>query len=114
MDKIKKIFKEIEESALDKKGQDIVVLDVRKLSDITDYYFIISASNDRQIKAIKNEIEVRLKQQFGLFPKHSDGTPVSQWIVVDYTDFIVHIFDENLRQYYELERLWGDAKIKKI
>ena len=114
MTSINNILKEIEVAALDKKGKDIVVLDVGTLSDITDYYFIISAKNDRQVKAIRDEISIRLKENFERTPKHVEGAPSSKWIVMDYFDFIIHIFDENMRQYYELERLWGDAKIKKL
>ena len=111
---IDEILKEVEQGALEKKGRDIVLLDVGKLSDITDYYFILTARNERQIKAIRDEIEHRLKKKFHLNPKHVEGAPGSKWIVIDYTDFIIHIFEENLRQYYELERLWGDAKVTRV
>ena len=114
MEKVTEILKEVEQGALEKKGEDIVLLDVRKLSDITDYYFIITAQNERQVKAMRDEIEHRLKKKFGFIPKHVEGTPSSKWVVIDYIDFIVHIFEEKLRQYYELERLWGDAKIREI
>jgi len=108
------VLKEIKKSALNRKGEDIIFLDVRKLSSITDYYIIISAQNDRQIKAIRDEIEHRLKEKFKFSPQHMDGTPASKWVVLDYSDFIVHIFDKELRKYYEIERLWGDAKIRKV
>ncbi|MBN1521520.1 MAG: ribosome silencing factor [Candidatus Aureabacteria bacterium] len=111
---LKEILREVEDGALDKKGEDVVLLDVKKLSNITDYYIIISAQNDRQIKAIRDEIEHRLKSKYSFSPKHMDGIPSSKWVVLDYTDFIVHIFDGQLRRYYELERLWGDAKVKKV
>ena len=114
MKKIADILKEVNEGAVEKKGRDIVILDVKKLSDITDYYFIITASSERQLKAVRDEIEFRLKKKFGIFPKHVEGAPPSLWVVLDYSDFIVHIFEENIRKYYELERLWKDAKIKKL
>ncbi len=114
MKKMNEILNEARAGALEKKGRDIVILDVRKLSDITDYYMIVTAQNDRQVKAVKDEIAYRLKKEFDRKPRHVEGTPSSQWIVMDYFDLIVHIFEENLRKYYELERLWGDAKIKKI
>ena len=114
MKKMNEILNAARAGALEKKGRDIVILDVRKLSDITDYYMIVTAQNDRQVKAIKDEIAYRLKEEFDRKPRHVEGVPSSQWIVMDYFDLIVHIFEENLRQYYELERLWGDAKIKKI
>ena len=114
MKMIKEILEEVEKGALEKKGNNIVLLNVANLSDITDYYFIITAQNERQIKAIRNEIEHRLKEKFHIRPKHVEGAPNSKWIVIDYFDFIVHIFEENLRQYYELERLWGDAKVTRV
>ena len=114
MKNIKEILKAVEDAAVEKKGCDIVVLDVGPLSDITDYYFIISAQSERQIKAIRSEIERCLKEKYALVPKHVEGAPASMWIVMDYFHFIVHIFEKNMRKYYELERLWGDAKIKKI
>jgi ribosome-associated protein len=108
------ILKEVKQSALDKKGTDILALEVKKLSDVTDYFFIISAESERQLTAIKEEIRQRVKQKFGISPRHIEGGPYAKWIVMDYTDFIVHIFDNKVRDYYQLERLWGDAKIKEI
>lgn len=92
----------------EKKAQDIVILDVSRISSITDYFVICSAINERQLHAIADEIDKDLKklsvQKFGM-----EGYREAKWVLIDYGDFIVHIFDKEIRSYYDLEMLWGDA-----
>ena len=92
----------------EKKALDIVILDVDKVSSITDYFVICSAINERQLHAIADEIDKQLKKlsvkKFGI-----EGYREAKWILIDYGDAIVHLFDKEMRSYYDLELLWGDA-----
>ena len=85
------------------------MLDLREISTFTDFFVICSAASEPQLKAIANEIEGRLKQDHGVRPVAVDGFPASQWIVIDYMQVIVHIFNAEKRAFYSLEDLWGDA-----
>ena len=97
------------EAAQDKKAEDLVVLDLRGLSDITDFFVICHGSSERQVLAITDAIEERLGRNSAIHPNHVEGRKVGEWVLMDYFDFIVHIFVENKRAFYRLERLWGDA-----
>ena len=96
------------EAARDKKALDLVVLDLREMGAFTDYFIICSGSSAPQIHAISNEIEVRLKN-VGKTPDHIEGYRQAQWILMDYSEFVVHIFSPERRSYYNLERLWRGA-----
>jgi ribosome-associated protein len=85
------------------------VLDLREISTFTDFFVICSASSEPQLKAIAGEIETRLRQEHDIRPAAMDGFPVSQWIVLDYLQVVVHIFHRDKRAFYSLEDLWGDA-----
>lgn len=97
------------EAASSKKGHDIVVLDVGEIIAITDFFVIVSGSNDRQVRTIVEEIERRLADDFDVRPLRTEGVDEARWVLVDYGDFFVHVFHEETRAYYELERLWSDA-----
>ncbi len=92
----------------DKKALDIVILDVDKVSSITDYFVICSAINDRQLHAIADEIDKQMKK-ISVMKYGMEGYREAKWVLIDYGDFIVHIFDKEMRNYYDLELLWGDA-----
>ena len=92
-----------------KKGEDIVVLDLREISSVADFFVIISGQSEPHLKAIRNEIESKLKEE-NVHPKGIDGFPHSQWLVMDYLDIMVHIFTKERRGFYALERLWGDTR----
>jgi ribosome-associated protein len=92
----------------DKKASDIVVLDLRKLNGITDYFVICSALNDRQSRAIAEEVAVEMKRK-GLRAYGIEGHRGAPWILEDFGDFVLHVFRENHRKFYDLESLWGDA-----
>jgi ribosome-associated protein len=94
---------------LSKKGEDVVLLDVRGLSTVTDYYLIATASNTPHVKALATEIERELEKE-GVRCYRIAGSPDSEWVVVDYFDAVIHIFTAKTREYYALEQLWSDAK----
>ena len=95
--------------ASDKKASDVVLLDIRDITVIADYFVICSGSNSRQIKAIADTIDDELRKQ-GVGLLHREGTADSGWMLLDFGSVIVHIFGIKEREYYRLERLWSDAK----
>lgn len=100
-------------AAEDKKADDLMVLDLRKAAGFTDYFLICSGTNPRQIRAIADAIMEALGSD-GVKPAHIEGYDRSEWILLDYFDFIVHIFARETRIFYGLERLWGSAERVKI
>jgi ribosome-associated protein len=96
-------------AALDKKATHLDVLSVGALTSIADYFIIASADNERQAAAIADSVVDRLKEELGVKALLVEGTTPGRWILVDFGDFIVHIFTEDVRRFYGLERLWGDA-----
>jgi ribosome-associated protein len=98
------------QACLDKKAEELSILEMEKGSGaFTDYFVLCSGTNPRQVQAIADEVELRLKST-GVRPAHVEGYKQGEWILVDYTDFVVHIFSEKARKYYDLERLWKTAK----
>jgi len=97
------------ELADNRKAEDIVILDVRELSSVTDYFVITSGTSEPHLRAIMDEITERLRDDYQLRPKAIDGTLQAAWVVLDYFDVIVHLMRTDLRQRYDLETLWGDA-----
>lgn len=94
----------------DKKAEDLTILELDKNSGaFTDYFLICSGTNPRQIQAISDEVELRLKRS-GVYPNNIEGHKQAEWILIDYVDFVVHVFSESARRYYDLERLWRTAK----
>lgn len=98
------------DAAASKKGGDVVVLDVSEILVIADFFVITSGANDRQVKAIVEEVEARLKEDDGVAPARIEGAGECRWVLMDYGDFWVHVFDTETREYYDLERLWADAE----
>ena len=97
------------EAARDKQATDVVVLDVAELLSITDYFVICSASSDRQIKTVIQAIEEKVRRDLDLRPVRREGESDAGWALLDYVDVVVHVFGEEERAYYDLERLWSDA-----
>jgi ribosome-associated protein len=95
--------------ASDKKATDIVLLDLQGVSSITDYFVICTGNNPRQIRAIASAIDEKMSE-VGLSAFHREGAPDSGWLLLDYSDVIVHIFSPKEREYYRLERLWSNAQ----
>jgi len=97
------------EATRDKKALEIVVLDLRGLASFTDYFLICTGGSHRQLETIADEIEGKLKEAKRR-PSHIEGYPRGDWILMDYVDFVVHVFTPTSRAYYDLARLWGDEK----
>ncbi len=96
------------EAASDKQARDIVLLDTRGVSSFADYFIICSGDSSRQIDAIRDEIEQVLKQ-LEVRPHHAEGSTDSGWLLLDYGDIVIHIFAPEEREYYQLDKLWGQA-----
>ena len=98
------------EAALDKKAVDVVVLDLRKAGGFTDFFVICTGMNPRQIHAIADGVEDTLRTTLGERPTLAEGVEKSEWILLDYFNFVVHVFSRDCRSFYGLERLWGNAE----
>ncbi|PYT19152.1 MAG: ribosome silencing factor [Acidobacteria bacterium] len=96
-------------AAESKQAKDICVLDLREVASFADYFVLCSGTNPRQIQAITDEIESQLKN-LGEYPLSIEGYNHAEWVLADYGDYLIHIFSEKARTYYDLERLWRDAK----
>jgi ribosome-associated protein len=107
---VKRQVTEAIQACLDKKAEELSILEMEKGSGaFTDYFVLCSGTNPRQVQAIADEVELRLKTA-GVRPAHVEGYKQGEWILVDYVDFVVHVFSEKARKFYDLERLWKTAK----
>ena len=97
------------ELAENKKAEDLTILDVRKVSGITDYFVIATGTSEPHLRAIVEELTEKLREDHGLRPRAMDGTLQTSWVVLDFFDVIVHVMRGEVRQRYDLEGLWGDA-----
>src|ERR1700722_3254408 len=98
------------QACLEKKAEEISILEMEKGSGaFTDYFVLCSGTNPRQVQAIADEVELRLKAA-GIRPNNVEGYKQAEWVLVDYVDFVVHVFSEKARKFYDLERLWKSAK----
>jgi ribosome-associated protein len=95
--------------AAEKKATQILALDLREIASFTEFFVIASGSNQRQVQAIADEISEQLKAVLGRRPVRIEGYSTAEWVLIDFGDFIVHIFDKDAREFYDLERLWRDA-----
>jgi ribosome-associated protein len=105
---------EVAAIASDRKAIDIRVVDVRGLVSYTDYLVICSGNTERQTNAIRDAIHKQLKDDHGLLPRRSEGASEARWILLDYLDCIVHIFTPDARDFYRLDKLWGDAPQRSV
>jgi ribosome-associated protein len=104
-----KIFaKKIANLVFNKKGYDVNILDLRKLATFTDFFVICSADSDTQVKAIADEIDKSLRDE-GIKCWHKEGYMALSWVLLDYVDVVVHVFKKESREFYNIEKLWGDA-----
>lgn len=101
------------EFADNKKAENILVLDVTKLSGVTDYFVIASGTSEPHLRAIINELEDRLHEEHSVRPRAKDGSVAGAWVVLDFFDVIVHVMRTDARERYNLEGLWGDAPLVK-
>ncbi len=97
-------------AASDLKASDVIVLDVGSLLAITGYFVIASASNPRQVRAVVEEVEAKVKAELGRSPVRTEGVREQQWTLIDYGDVVVHVFLDSVREFYEIERLYMDAQ----
>jgi ribosome-associated protein len=97
------------QAASDKKALDLTVLDLREIASFTDYFVIATGMNKRQVQAISDEVVEQLKRH-GTRAARVEGFQTAEWILIDYGDFVMHVFDEKSRRFYDLERLWREAK----
>ena len=97
-------------ACLEKKAEEITILELEQGSGaFTDYFVVCSGSNPRQVQAIADEVEIRLKKS-GMRPNQVEGYKQAEWVLLDYVDFVVHVFSEKARKFYDLERLWKSAR----
>lgn len=94
----------------DKKAVNMIVLDLREIASFTEFFMIASGTNQRQVQAIADEINEQLKKQLKRKPVRIEGYSGAEWVLLDYGDFVVHLFDKDARDFYDLERLWRDAR----
>jgi ribosome-associated protein len=98
------------EFCVDGKANEVVVLDLSKVTDMTDYFVIASGTSDTHVRAVAEQVRDALART-GMKAHHVEGLTQGRWVLLDYVDFVVHIFHPALRQFYQLERLWGDAEV---
>ncbi len=110
----KKIIDDISQLMLDKKALDVKIINVIGLTSLTDYFINCSSQSDPQTRAIKNHIEEQLLEKYKIKPLHIEGYEGLRWILMDYINIVINIFHEEERKYYDVERLWGDGKVKKV
>lgn len=103
----------IADAAGSKKAEDLLILDVREVTYIADYFIICSGQTSRQVKAIVEEIDFKLSAE-RVYPNHVEGYPDCRWVLMDYGDIVVHVFENEAREFYDLEGLWGDAPKVKV
>ena len=96
-------------AAGEKKAHDLVVLDLREVASFTDYFVIASGTNVRQVQAVADEVQEQLRKHLRVKPARVEGYNSAEWVLLDYGDFIFHVFEEKSRRFYDLERLWRDA-----
>ena len=110
-----KILKVITKAILDKKGEHVVSLDLRKIPEAAaDFFIICEASSSTQVKAIADFVETEVKSECGENPYHHEGHNALQWVLVDYINVVVHVFQSETRKFYQLEEMWSDAVVDEI
>jgi ribosome-associated protein len=108
-----KFAAKITQQIFTKKGYDVLVMDLRKLTTFADYFIICSADSNVQVKAIADQIDDSLSGE-GIKCWHKEGYKALSWVLLDYVDVVVHIFKKDAREFYNLEKLWGDAPTEKV
>jgi len=96
---------------LDNKANDVVILSLAGVSDMTDFFVIASGTSDTHVRALGEHVQEDLKKETGAAPHHVEGLTQGRWVLLDYVDFVVHLFHPTLRSFYQLERLWSDAQV---
>lgn len=102
------------EAMQSKKAVDVTVIDVREVSGVTDFFVIGTGESNLQVRAIAEAVREHVREQAGERPWKREGTQHNQWVLLDYVDVVAHVFDRERRDYYDLERLWGDAPVEHV
>ena len=108
------LTKEISKLILEKKGVEIEIINVSKLTSLTDYFILCTSDSNPKTKALTNHIIDGVNKKYNIKPLHSEGIENLDWVLLDYINIVVNIFKKDKRDYYNIKRLWGDAKIIKI
>ncbi|MFC1651154.1 ribosome silencing factor [Candidatus Latescibacterota bacterium] len=111
---VEKNVERIIDLIMEKKGEDIVVLDLRDISSVADFFIVVSGNSNVHVRAIADGLREKLKKDDKILPWHIEGFEAQRWILIDYVDIVVHIFDYEAREYYSIEKLWEDSKSRKI
>lgn len=109
----KTLAKKIANLTLTKKAHGVIIMDLKKITDITDYFVLCSADSDTQVKAIADAV-IDGTDEIGMPAWRTEGLSQRQWVIVDFVDVVLHVFLKEIRHFYNLEKLWGDAKIEKV
>lgn len=107
------LAKKIADLIFNKKGYDVRILDLKEIASFADYFVICSADSDTQVRAIADEIDKSLRDE-GLKCWHKEGYRAMNWILLDYVDVVVHVFKKDMREFYNIEKLWGDAPVIEV
>ena len=107
--KIQELVQVVVDELNDTKGQDLKVLDLRKLVSFTDYFIIVTGTSDRHVQAMADKVNLKLKKEHQLLPITFEGYDQGQWVLLDYGDFVLHIFQPETREHYSLDDFWGNA-----
>ncbi|GAB5518958.1 MAG: ribosome silencing factor [Rhodothermales bacterium] len=107
---VKTLARTAVDAALAKKASDVTVLDMRDVSGVADFFVLCNGDTDIQVRAIAEGVRMSIKEQCAELPWHSEGLDSLQWVLLDYVDLVVHVFQPEKRDFYSLERLWGDAE----
>ncbi|MEP6620828.1 MAG: ribosome silencing factor [bacterium] len=99
---------------LDRKANDVVLLSLKGVSDMTDFFLIASGTSDTHVRALGNAVLEDMKKDVGQMAHHVEGLSQGRWVLLDYVDFVVHVFHPTLRNFYQIERLWADAQVVPI
>lgn len=108
-----KLVEKITQLIFEKKGSDVKVIELKTVSSVADYFILCSADSDTQVQAIAHNIDKSLRDK-GIKLWHKEGTTALQWVLLDYVDVVVHVFQKDIRAFYNLEKLWGDAPIIEV
>ena len=95
---------------VERKANDVVLLSLKGVSDMTDYFLIASGTSDTHVRSLGNSVLEDLKKETGQMANHTEGLQQGRWVLLDYVDFVVHVFHPTLRNFYQIERLWADAE----
>ena len=99
---------------IDRKANDVVLLSLAGVSDMTDYFLIASGTSDTHVRSLGGSVLEDLKKETGHAANHTEGLQQGRWVLLDYVDFVVHVFHPTLRSFYQIERLWADAQVIRI